>query len=130
MEWNIKGDRPIYAQLVDQIKHFIVSGRLTPGSKLPSVRDMAQDASVNPNTMQKALSLLDEEGLVLPQSTMGRFITRDLALIERVRSTIATERMQALIRELLSLGYSPDEILSICNERIAHITAASERSSL
>ena len=113
MEWHIKGDRPIYAQLVDHIKHFIVSGHLQPGSKLPSVRDMAQDASVNPNTMQKALSMLDEEGLLLPQSTTGRYITRDLELINQTRTRIAEEKIQTVIRELFALGYAPEEVLRI-----------------
>lgn len=128
MEWDIRGDRPVFIQLIDQIKKFVISGKLHPGSKLPSVRDMAQDASVNPNTMQKALSILDEEGLLLPQSTTGRYITRDLELIARLRTSIASEKTKALISELLSLGYTPDEVLSVFELTIKKSKDINDRS--
>ena len=66
MPWNLDSDRPIYLQLMERIQHDIISGTYKPGDKLPSVRELAMEASVNPNTMQKALSELERIGLVLP----------------------------------------------------------------
>ena len=77
MAWDLKSDRPIYSQLIEQIQLKIVSGVYPAGSKLPSVRDMASDASVNPNTMQRALAELENEGLLYSQRTNGRFVTED-----------------------------------------------------
>ena len=77
MGWNLKSDRPIYAQLIEQIELMIVSGMYPPGAKLPSVRDLAADAAVNPNTMQRALSQLETDGLLYTQRTSGRYVTED-----------------------------------------------------
>ena len=73
MAWTFKEDRPIYSQLVEQIKMGIASGKWTPGAKLPSVRDLAEEAGVNPNTMQRALADLERDGLVYSKRTSGRY---------------------------------------------------------
>ena len=83
MPWNLDNDRPIYLQLMERIQHDIISGVYQPGDKLPSVRDLAVEAAVNPNTMQKALSELERCGLVYSQRTSGRFITDDTAMIKK-----------------------------------------------
>lgn len=83
MSWNLSSERPIYAQIMERITLDIVSGIYLPGARLPSVRDLAQDAGVNPNTMQKALSELERTGLVISQRTSGRFITEDLTMVEK-----------------------------------------------
>ena len=75
MPWELDNDRPIYLQLMERIQQDIVSGIYKPGDRLPSVRDLAVEAAVNPNTMQKALSELERSGLVYSQRTSGRFIT-------------------------------------------------------
>ena len=85
MSWNLSSERPIYAQIMERITLDIVSGIYLPGARLPSVRDLAQDAGVNPNTMQKALSELERTGLVISQRTSGRFITEDLTMVKRNR---------------------------------------------
>ncbi len=82
VNWEFQSDRPIYTQLVEQIKLRIISGIYKPGDKLPSVRDFAQEASVNPNTMQRALAELEKDGLVYSQRTSGRFITEDIEMIK------------------------------------------------
>lgn len=87
MSWNLNSERPIYAQIMERITMDIISGIYTPGAKLPSVRDLAQEAGVNPNTMQKALSELERTGLLFSQRTSGRFITEDLAMIEKQKKT-------------------------------------------
>ena len=84
MSWNLDSSRPIYAQIIEKVSLDIVSGKYQPGDKLPSVRDLAAQAGVNPNTMQKALSELERENLVHSARTSGRFITEDKAMIEKM----------------------------------------------
>ena len=81
MAWNLDSDRPIYAQLLERIQLQIVSGIYAPGDKLPSVRDLAAEASVNPNTMQKAFAELERSGLIETKRTSGRFVTEDKNMI-------------------------------------------------
>ena len=89
MAWNLEDGRPIYAQLVERLQVRIVSGRYGPGERLPSVRELAAEASVNPNTMQKAFAELEKSGLILTQRTNGRTVTEDEALIQRSRQRLA-----------------------------------------
>ena len=77
MNWQFSNDAPIYAQLIRQIRAGIVSGAFSPGERLPSVRDLAMEAGVNPNTMQRALTELERDGLVYSQRTSGRYVTED-----------------------------------------------------
>ena len=85
MAWELDADRPIYAQLVERIQKEIVSGKYQPGEKLPSVRDLAAVAAVNPNTMQKAFAELERSGLIVTQRTSGRAVTEDTELIGNTR---------------------------------------------
>ena len=83
MEWTFRSDQPIYAQMSRQLSAAIVTGYYSPGQRLPSVRDIAMDAGVNPNTVQRALAELERDGLVFSQRTSGRFVTEDP---EKIRS--------------------------------------------
>ncbi len=94
MPWNLTSDRPIFMQLIEIIQHDIISGKYAPGDKLPSVRDLASAAAVNPNTMQKALSELERSGLVYSQRTSGRFITEDHTMIEQLKESLAKEKIE------------------------------------
>ena len=85
MPWDLDNERPIYLQLMERIQQDIVSGVYKPGEKIPSVRDLALDAAVNPNTMQKALSELERSGLVYSQRTSGRFITEDAGMLKELK---------------------------------------------
>ena len=91
MNWNIRNDAPVYTQLVDQIARAIILGQFPPGSKLPSVRDFASDAGVNPNTMQRALAELERLELIRTQRTAGRTVTEDLARIDRAHEEAQVE---------------------------------------
>ena len=91
MPWELDNDRPIYLQLMERIQQDIVSGIYKPGDRLPSVRDLAVEAAVNPNTMQKALSELERSGLVYSQRTSGRFITEDTRLLDEMKTSLASE---------------------------------------
>ena len=110
MGWNFQTDLPIYTQLVDAIKFSIVSGQLLPGARMSTVRDLALEAGVNPNTMQRALQQLEREGLVFSQRSSGRFVTEDVSVIDRARSALAVEYVRRYRDSMASLGFSEDEM--------------------
>ena len=116
MDWTFRGDQPIYAQLISRIKQGIVSGDLPPGSRLPSVRDLATEAGVNPNTMQRALQELEREGMVYSQRTAGRFVTEDVKQIERAKRAFADEHIRVFLDGMAKLGYGRGEILALLQE--------------
>ena len=107
---EFEANTPIYLQLFDMIKLQIVSGRLKSGDKLPSVRDLAVEYGVNPNTMQKALSQLEWEKLVYTVRTTGRYVTEDTELIGKLRKELADMRITELFEKLQQLGYGKREI--------------------
>ena len=117
MEWKFRGDLPIYSQLVEQIKLGIVSGTFLPGERLASVRDMAAEAGVNPNTMQRALQELERDGMVYSQRTAGRFVTEDMRVIAREKKKFAEERIERFLEAMEKLGYQWEEILSLLEEK-------------
>ena len=116
MAWTLDSDRPIFLQIVERIQTDIVSGRYHPGDKLPSVRDLAAEASVNPNTKQKAFAELERTGLVYSRRTSGRFITEDCHMIEQLKTSLATEKMEEFLAQMRQLGFQNDEILSLMNQ--------------
>ena len=116
MKWQFSNDAPIYAQLIAQIKVGIVSGAFPPGERLPSVRDLATEAGVNPNTMQRAMTELERDGLVYSQRTAGRFVTEDKAMIERVKLDLAESHIQSFLAAMLRLGYDKEEIVSLLRQ--------------
>lgn len=118
MPWNLDSDRPIFLQIIEKIQLDIVSGIYQPGDKLPSVRELAQEASVNPNTMQKALSELERTGLVYSQRTSGRFITEDTSMIQRLKSELAKEIIDEFLLHMQRLGYRKDETIALMTETI------------
>ena len=116
MEWSFRSDQPIYSQLVQRIKQGIVSGELPAGSRLPSVRDLAMEAGVNPNTMQRALQELEREGMVYSQRTAGRFVTEDMQRIESVKRAFAAEHIRVFREGMAKLGYGREEMLALLQE--------------
>ena len=109
MPWNLDSDRPIYLQLMERIQHDIISGSYKPGDKLPSVRELAMEASVNPNTMQKAFAELENSGLLITMRTSGRMVTEDEERISMVRETIAQEKIDAFLQDMRELGFGPEQ---------------------
>ncbi|MBO4290739.1 MAG: GntR family transcriptional regulator [Lachnospiraceae bacterium] len=116
MEWILDSDRPIYAQLVEQIQMQIVSGRYAPGDKIPSVRELAATAAVNPNTMQKAFAELERGGLIITQRTSGRIVTEDQKLIQKIRRQLAGDHLKEFLKKMEALGYSREEIADFVKE--------------
>lgn len=109
MNWQFSNDAPIYAQLIRQIRAGIVSGAFSPGERLPSVRDLAMEAGVNPNTMQRALAQLENEGLVRTERTAGRYVTEDRALIEQLRAEAARNLTAEFLEKMRGIGYGPEQ---------------------
>ena len=116
MPWELNEDRPIYAQLIEQIQRQIISGAYQPGERLPSVRDLAAQAAVNPNTMQRALSELERSGLVFTQHTSGRYITQDQALIQAAKQALAQQEAETFLRRMATLGLDRSQSLEILQE--------------
>ena len=113
---------PIYLQLMAEIKQKILAGIMAPGEKLPSVRDLAMDEGVNPNTAQKALTQLEAEGLIYTNRTSGRFVTEAAALIRTVRQEFARNSTNDYLDRMEEIGYEeqeiPDLVVKIQKERM------------
>lgn len=122
MTWTLNSDRPIYAQIVEKLQMQIVSGACLPGSKLPSVRELAAEASVNPNTMQKAFTELERSGLIATQRTSGRFVTEDQNMITETRQALAREQIRQFIETMKKLGFSRNEILALLEKEATEET--------
>lgn len=113
MAWNLQSDRPIYAQLVEQIQRMIATGIFPAGSKMPSVRELATEAAVNPNTMQRALSKLEDDGLLYTQRTSGRFVTEEADRIMETKQTLANELIQQFMENMNRLGFTKEQAVEL-----------------
>lgn len=118
MSWNFDNERPIYSQLLEIIQMQIVSGQYGPGDKLPSVRELAADANVNPNTMQKAFAALEQSGLICTQRTSGRTVTEDIKVIKGVQKDLASSHITQFIRKMKELGFTKEEIKNLVESTI------------
>ena len=118
MGWQLDKNRPIYIQLVEELQSRIVSGAYPPGAKVDSVRDLAAEAAVNPNTMQRALAELEQSGLLRAERTSGRFITEDEELIAAVRKSLAKEKIEAFVRDMSVLGYRKQDMIILVKETL------------
>ena len=116
MKWQFNADAPIWSQLIAQIKVGIVTGAFPPGERLPSVRDLAAEAGVNPNTLQRALTELERDGLVYSQRTAGRFVTEDQSMIASAKRSLAESHIQTFLRAMAHLGYDREEILTLLRQ--------------
>ena len=111
MCYNFDNERPIYVQLVEKIRHDIVSGKLKSSERIPSVRELALEARVNPNTMQKALVELEEEGLLYTERTNGKYVTDNKKLIEKIKKELVEEKVSVFLEDMKNIGISNDEII-------------------
>ena len=113
MDWTCRTDAPIYTQLCERLALAIASGGYAPGERLPAVRELALDAGVNPNTVQRALSELERRGLVYAQRTAGRFVTGDGERIEQEKRRIAEERARGFLGAMEELGYGRTQTVAL-----------------
>ncbi len=118
MQWQFSNDAPIYTQLIQQVKVGIVTGAFPPGERLPSVRDLATEAGVNPNTMQRALAELERDGLVYSQRTAGRFVTEDNTMINTAKRSLAQRHVKTFLEAMLRLGFQKEEIIDLIEREL------------
>ena len=109
MDWIIDNDRPIWLQLYEQLTLRIVTGQYPMGGKMPPVRELAAEAGVNPNTMQRALAHLEEQGLVITNRTAGRQVTQDGERVAAIRMELAQKQIEAYLQGMEFLGFSDEE---------------------
>ena len=114
---DLDDSRPIWVQLANDFRHRIVSGQWPPGSKVPSVRELAASSGVNPNTVQRALGALDSEGLTAAERTAGRFVTADDAALAAVRRDLAVGAADAYIAAVAAIGMDLAQAGEILAER-------------
>lgn len=112
MAWKFDNNIPIYIQITNAIKLQIVTNQLKSGDKLPTVRDLAEIAGVNPNTVQRALSDLEDEGFVYSMRTTGRFVTDDTELITKTRIELAQNELDNFVTNMLELGFDRAELVN------------------
>lgn len=111
MAWEFKSGIPIYLQIVETLKTEIASGKLRAGDPIRTVRDLAVEAGVNPNTMQRALAQMEQEGILYTVRASGRFVTKDEERIRKMRIQLAEEEVRSLYRHLTGIGLSREEII-------------------
>lgn len=110
MDKILNENLPIYMQIMDKIRAAVISGELAPGAKVAAVRELAEDFGVNPNTMQRALSELEREGLLISERTSGRFVTHDKGIIDTVRMETAQKVVGDFLQKMKELGFSKGQI--------------------
>lgn len=113
MEWQFRSDSPIYTQLTQRLTQAIIAGEFRPGERLPTVRDLAVEAGVNPNTVQRALADLERDGLVFSQRTAGRFVTENIHMIESAKLRLADKCVADFLSEMAKLGCGREEVISL-----------------
>lgn len=111
MSYTFNNDIPIYLQMVDIITSDIVSGKIAPGEKISSVRDYAVQFKANPNTVCKALAVLEDNHLIYTERTNGKFVTCNLEVIKSYKEKIFNEKVNEFLIEMRSFGYSKDEVI-------------------
>lgn len=114
--WQMDSNRPIYIQLVERITREIIAGKYQPGDKMPTVRELAEIARVNPNTMQKAFAQLETEGMLYTDRTVGRYVTEDKNKIRDKGRELAKQLGAKFLEDMRSLGLSEEEIVEILKE--------------
>ena len=109
MNWKFTGERPVYQQIMATIRGAILTGELPPGKKIPSVRDLAAEAQVNPNTMQRALTELEREGLLVSGGTSGRSVTQEQGILSAMREEALKELARECAEKFMVFGLTPSQ---------------------
>lgn len=117
MDKKLSENMPIYVQIMNSVKEAIAAGEISPSERVPSVRELARDFEVNPNTMQRALNELEREGLLVSERTAGRFVTADKELIEKLKKEMAARTADRFRKEMGALGFRDDEMIDFFRER-------------
>ncbi|MFC4775502.1 GntR family transcriptional regulator [Paenibacillus sp. GCM10023252] len=118
MQLNFNSPKPIYVQMVDEVKRALARGELLPGSKIPSHKERAQLSQVNPNTVQRAYQEMEREGLTETLRGQGTFIKNDSAMLLRIRSEMAEAAVLQFIEEMVGLGIEPEEVVTMLKSQL------------
>ena len=113
MNWKFAGDRPVYQQIMENIRGAVLRGELPPGGRVPSVRELAMQAQVNPKTMQRALTELEREGLLVGGGTSGRTVTKDQAVLARMRQEVLDSLARECTEKFRVFGITPAQAAEI-----------------
>ena len=116
--WPFKEGTPIYLQIIEEIKTRIVRGEYEAGSQVPPVRELAIEAGVNPNTVQRAFAQLESEGILKSDRTRGRFVTDEKSVLGELRKTMSSRFVTGMIRGMKELGMSDDEIIEAVSRQV------------
>lgn len=119
MAWSFSSDKLIYMQIADRITMSVISGNYAPGEQIPSVRQLALEAAVNPNTVQHAFAYLENEGIIVSKGTLGRYVTEDVKVIENCRTQTAKQTVKAFCKNINTLGIKKDEIIKMLEEELS-----------
>lgn len=122
MDKKLAENMPIYVQIMNKIREAIASGELKPGDRVPSVRELAQEFEVNPNTMQRALTELEREGLLISERTAGRFVTKDKSIIDEAKILMAQNAADEFCRNMAALGFNEGEMIDFFRRRYEAMT--------
>ena len=117
MEWNLDDSRPIWPQLKEQLLREIIAGRYAMGGPFPTVRDLAEDAGVNRNTMQRAMADLEADGFLITNRTAGRVVTTDEKLIGEMKRKHAEQNVEKFIGEMAAIGYTAEDVIEMIKEK-------------
>ena len=118
MAWSFASDRPVYVQLAERLRKKIISSEYSAGEQIPSVRQLAAETAVNPNTVQRALAELEDEGLLEVRGTLGKFVTEDREIIERSRREQAKSLVRSFVASAAEMSIPTEELISMIQEEI------------
>ena len=116
MEWKFTGDKPVYQQIVERLSGAILTGKYPAGQRIPSVRELAAQARVNPNTMQRALQEMEDQKLLITLGTTGRCVTEDQQVLEDLRCRAVDQAIQLCAEQLRILGVSAEQAAQLMLE--------------
>ena len=120
MTWQFNSFEPVFIQIARKIRAEILTGRYKSGEQIPPVRQIAAEASINPNTVQRALLMLENEKILCARGTTGRFVTEDEDLLSRAREKMQTTEVQKLLEKTRELGITKEKLLELI-EKIEQI---------
>ena len=121
MAWHFTSRAPVYLQIVSRIRADILSGVYKADEQIPSVRQLAFEAGVNPNTMQRAFAVLEDEQLFVTRGTIGRFITTDTVALDKAREALRRETVDLLLEEAKAVGLEPDQLVEAIHTRLQEL---------
>ena len=116
MAWRFTSDRPVYIQIADRITRSVLSGEYKTGEQIPTVRQLALEAAVNPNTVQHAFAELENEGIIISKGTAGRFVTEDSEIIEQSRKKLAESIVSDFVKSIKSLSLTKEQVIAMIEE--------------